>query len=513
MAEKVQLWALALASCDSATFKQLSLFGGKIQNIATVSHSGLSLQIPYAQNYYAKNVTNLDACEVAITYTHPGYNDVINTVVWLPTPDHWTGRFLGNGGGGWSAMVEDNATLAWAASEGFAVVTTDGGHIGGAGPEEWALLSPGNLNWNLLTDFASTALDDAATLGKAVTKAYYGKAPDHSYWNGCSQGGRQGYMMAQRYPEQYDGILATAPAVGYGQIFMQFYWAQAVMNDLGEYPSPCEFEAISVAAVKACDPIDGLEDNIVLSSNECDFDPSTLVGHEHVCPSLNSSATISAAAATVAKETWKGSTSPSGELLWPGLDKSASLAIHARTQCFNGTCSSNPAPLPIGWMKYFLAHDPDFDTTNISTVQFDRLFRESVERYSSVIGTESTDLTDFKKAGGKLLTWNGVADLTLGRRYIENYVKKVYARDPNASDYYRYFEAPSVDHCGIGPSGYYPGDALKSLIEWVEKGVAPETLEAKVRNQGFKKANLCLWPKKMVYLGGNGTDASSFGCK
>lgn len=243
MTGKLQLWACVLTSvvkfavaegkCDAATFKDVSLFGAKIQNITTVTHSGLSLEVPYAQNHYATNITNLDACEVAITYTHPGYNDVINTVMWLPTAERWTGRFLGNGGGGWSSFVEDNTTLPWAASEGFAVISTDGGHVGGTGPEEWALLSPGNLNWNLLQDFASLALDDAATLGKAVTKAYYGKAPDHSYWNGCSQGGRQGYMMAQRYPEQYDGILATAPAVGYGQIFMQFYWAQAVMNDLG----------------------------------------------------------------------------------------------------------------------------------------------------------------------------------------------------------------------------------------------------------------------------------------
>lgn len=227
--------AIAQGQCDQATFRELSLFGIKIQNIATTTHSGISLQIPSWQNHYAKNVTGLDACEVAITYTHPSYDDTINTVLWLPTPEHWTGRFLGNGGGGWAASAEGNATFAWAASEGFAVVSTDGGHVGQAGPEVWALLSPGNLNWNLLTDFASTSLDEAATLGKAVTRMYYGRAPDYSYWNGCSQGGRQGYMMAQRYPEQYDGILATAPAIGYGQVFMQFYWAQAVMNDLGNH--------------------------------------------------------------------------------------------------------------------------------------------------------------------------------------------------------------------------------------------------------------------------------------
>lgn len=238
-----------------------------------------------------------------------------------------------------------------------------------------------------------------------------------------------------------------------------------------------------------------------------------MVGHTHSCPALNSSTTISPAAATVAKATWHGSTSPSGALLWPGLDKSATLAIHAGTHCANGTCAGAPASLPVGWMKYFLARDPEFDTSNISTLQFDGLWRQSVERYSSVIGTESTDLTYFKKAGGKLLTWNGVADQTLGRRYIQNYVGKVYERDPKASEYYRYFEAPGVDHCGNGPGGYYPGEALRSLVEWVEKGVKPEVLEARVRDGSGRKAGLCLWPKQMVYLGRGGMNEGSFGCE
>jgi hypothetical protein len=225
--------ALAQAQCTSATFTDVSTFSIKVLNIETITHSGLSIEVASGQNHYAKNVTNLDACEVVITYTHPGYNDTINTVVWLPPTEDWSGRFLGNGGGGWNAGVEDNATLPWAVSEGFAVVSTDGGHVLGAEPDKWALISPGNLNWALLQDFASTSLDEAATLGKAVVKAFYGKPPSYSYWNGCSQGGRQGHMLAQRYPEQYNGILATAPGINWGQIMMQFYWAQAVMNDLG----------------------------------------------------------------------------------------------------------------------------------------------------------------------------------------------------------------------------------------------------------------------------------------
>jgi hypothetical protein len=218
-------------TCFSSTFQDISLFGGQVLHITTASHTNLSFSAPAEQNHYPKNVTDLSACEVTITYTHPGYNDTIHTSVWLPSPSTWTGRLLGAGGGGWSAGPETNTTLPWVASEGFVAVSTDGGHRGQ--DISWSLVSPGNVNWVLLQDLASISLDDAATLGKAVAKAYYGRAPSYSYWNGCSQGGRQGYMMAQRYPEQYDGILATAPAIYWNELMMQLFWPQVVMNEHG----------------------------------------------------------------------------------------------------------------------------------------------------------------------------------------------------------------------------------------------------------------------------------------
>lgn len=220
-------------SCTAPTFQNITVFGAKILNIKSQAYTNLSFNVPVGQNHYAKNLTGLDVCEIIVTYTHPGYNDTINTTVWLPSPENWSGRFLGAGGGGWRTGA-DNTTLAWAASEGFAVVTTDGGHSASATIDEWAWASPGNVNWALLLDFSSISLDDAATLGKAAVSAYYGKAPTYSYWNGCSTGGRQGHMMAQRYPEQYDGILATASAKSWGEMLMQEFWPQAVMNELGQ---------------------------------------------------------------------------------------------------------------------------------------------------------------------------------------------------------------------------------------------------------------------------------------
>lgn len=501
--------------CESSAFHNIALFGGEILEVKTVTHSDLTLDIPINQNHYSKKVTGLNACEVLIKHTHPGYNDVINTVVWLPPAKDWTGRFLGAGGGGFRTGVESNLTLPWAASEGFAAVSTDGGHTleDSEKIEKWGMSSPGNVNWILLQDFASTALDDAATLGKAVAKAYYGKAPEYSYWNGCSTGGRQGYQMAQKYPEQYDGILAAAPAIYWNELMMQLFWPQVVMNDLGEYPTFCELEAINNAAVEACDELDGLKDGIIGLPKECKFDPKVMVSKQYRCASTNQTTTITKAAAAVAEKTWQGPTNQGGDFLWHGTNPGASFAMTGATTCTNGICKGAPFLVAELWIKYFIKTDPDYQTSSVNITTFQTLFEQSIQRFNSILGTSDTNLRQFREAGGKLLSWHGLADTCLAPDATAEYARRVQERDPKASDYYRYFEAPGVDHC-LGGTGWYPGNALKSLIDWVEKGIAPETLEAQTQGQGkVRKANLCLWPKHLVYVGGDAAEATSFSCR
>ncbi|KAJ4331876.1 hypothetical protein N0V87_008813 [Didymella glomerata] len=440
-----------MALCTVSQFQNLTLFGASALSFNTHSHSNLSFNVAAGQNHYAKNVTSLEVCEVVITYTHPGYNDEVNTIVWLPMAESWSGRFLGAGGGGWVTGAEIS-TLAWAASEGFAVATTDGGHAADSPVQDWALLSPGNVNWVALQNFASTTLDEAATLGKAVVEAYYGTKPSYSYWNGCSTGGRQGHMMAQRYPDQYDGILASASAMQWGQMLMQEGWPQAIMNNLK-------------------------------------------------------------AAATIAKWTWKGATSSRNESLWYGLDVGASFLADAATTCSaNGTCTGSPLGFFDIWVRYFLTMDPDFDISTVNVSVFSKLFHQSVNRYDSIIGTSDIDLTYFKEAGGKLITWHGLADSLIAPNTTVDYAQRVYERDPEAEDYYRFFEAPGVDHCG-GGSGWFPGSGLQSLINWVERGVAPTKLEAQTQNGAVKRsAHLCLWPKSLHFVSGDVNEAGSFEC-
>jgi hypothetical protein len=267
------------------------------------------------------------------------------------------------------------------------------------------------------------------------------------------------------------------------------------------------------AAVEACDELDGLKDSIVAMPQNCTFDPHTVVGKQYNCSFTGKALAVTEAAATIAKATWKGATSPDGDFLWYGLERGAPFTAVANSVCNNGTCAGVPLGFPEQWIKYLVKMDPDFDISTVNISTFDYLFHQSVNRFDSIIGTSDPDLSYFQKAGGKLLTWHGLADSLIPPSTSLDYTKRVYERDQTAAEYYRYFEAPGLDHCG-GGNGWFPGTAMQSLIDWVENGIAPQTLEAETQGViAGRKVELCLWPKKVLYVSGDPNDASSFECR
>lgn len=193
---------------------------------------------------------------------------------------------------------------------GYAAVNTDGGHaftddlFKAATDASWALASPGNVDWTALQNFASVALDDMVGIGKAITTSYYGNAPQYSYWNGCSTGGRQGMMQAQRFPKNFDGILAMAPAFNFDTFLIAEFWPLMAMKKEGYYPPPCEFMAVQKAAIQACDELDGVKDGVVAAQGLCDFDALSVVGQKFDCE--GDSWKISKSAAKIANDIWKG---------------------------------------------------------------------------------------------------------------------------------------------------------------------------------------------------------------
>ncbi|KAE8449645.1 hypothetical protein EG329_007975 [Mollisiaceae sp. DMI_Dod_QoI] len=424
----------------------------------------------------------------------------------------------GIGGGGWAAglFYFSYVGMAAAVGEGYAAVSTDAG-LGSLDPMAWALLSPGNVDMYLLQDLASVSLNDAAIIGKAIIREFYGQGPAYSYWNGCSQGGRQGLMLAQRYPEAYDGIASSAPAINWGEMCVADYWPTFYMNQLGEYPFPCELEALTAAVIASCDENDGVIDGVISDTSLCTFDPRSLIGTVINCTDTGETLKISPAAVAVAEATWTGARSANNSSLWFGVNQDASLTNGlAGTSCINGTCVSVPFSISEEWIKLFILKNSTADLSHMSQTDFDRMFHASVQQYSSIIGTTDPDLREFRDRGGKMIAFHGLADQLIPPMGSKHYYDAVAALDPTVHDYYRLFFAPGVAHC-FGGAGAFPDTTFSALRRWVENGTIPDIVNATsvADSQGLTfDRPLCPYPKKQYYDGtGDVRSRDSFYCK
>ncbi|KAK5656774.1 hypothetical protein OQA88_4322 [Cercophora sp. LCS_1] len=467
----------------------------------------------------------LDFCNVTITYTHPGWGDTVNLITYLPAD--WNGRFLALGGGGMAAGGEmllhllPNYTPLLRRR--FAISTTDGGHPSDLNAAmdvnpPWVFSSPGNIDLAMLVNFASRSLHDMAVLGKALVRAGYGVAPEHSYFFGESTGGQQGYMLAQRYPDDFDGIVANMPAINWTKFLFSIVYAKLTMDVARQYPSPCELDALSAAAMEACDELDGVKDGIISLPGLCTFDPRPLAGRAFDCNGVPS--TFSNISTEVAHAVYTGPRSPQGEFRWYGYGRDVALHANgmgpAALECpatGGGSCSAASFHMSDLWLRYFYAKDPSLSLTNIGRQRFDDLFLIAVNEYESLIGTADPDLSRFRRAGGKLLTWHGMADTFLPVNGSIDYYDRVLARDAKAQDFYRLFLAPGADHMGTGITVSEEA-SLDYIINWVERGRANETLRA-AGPTGLgvpAQRDLCMYPRVQHYKAGDPSAPSSFTC-
>ncbi|KAK1141526.1 hypothetical protein N8T08_008938 [Aspergillus melleus] len=473
----------------------------------------LGLSASPVRNYQTEDNSTLNFCNVTVTYTHPGKDDNIHVTVWLPLSG-WSGRLQGSGGGGY-AMRHDDSYLAEAVALKYSVVATDGGHEAVSSvSESWSLGADSNVNMALLEDFASIGLNDAALIGKQVTRSFYGHGPQFSYWNGCSTGGRQGLMLAQRYPTAYDGIMAAAPAINWPSFLVAEYWPQFIMNQLQTYPAKCVTDAITNATIKACDGLDGVTDGIISAPDLCRFNPLKLVNSTANCDGMP--VKITRRDALVVQKTWEGLKSANGSSLWYGLNKGTPLSMGASslagTTCDTplSNCSGSPFSISADWISRFVLQDPSIDLTQLDHHDLDTIFASSKARYNAIIGTDNPDLSAFKFTGGKMITWHGLADPLIFPKGTEHYYRQAEALDPALRDFYRFFPAPGVNHCR-GGDGPIPVDPLSAVVEWVEQGVAPESIAAKASDG--RRRNLCPWPLVSVYKGGDAMDAENYACE
>jgi feruloyl esterase len=375
----------------------------------------------------------------------------------------------------------------------------------------------------LLYNFATLSIHDMTLIGKDVTQQYYGRPAKYNYFNGCSTGGRQGVASAQRYPDDYDGILAGAPAINLPDLTVSTYWPQSVMDRVGYYPSKCELDAINRISVEACDALDGVKDGFVADPDACEFDPQTVVGQSINCGN-DTTIRISAQTAAIVRAIREGPTGADGKPLWVGTAHgtpfTGALAL-ANTKCdgIATNCTGVPFPMAVDWLKNFTRRNPAYDIRKMTLKELEENYYLSRAQLGPVIAADDPDLSRFRSLNRKLLTWHGMADECITMRGSRLYYDRVLQVDRNASDYFRHFEAPGVNHCNAVAGAYYPLRALDQLTRWVEGGIAPDVLvgykmpnATRVTADPEESRPVCRYPLVLKYRGGDVGSYASFGC-
>lgn len=445
------------------------------------------------------------SCRVIATVTHPPANDRVKVFIGLPTKG-WNGRFRGSGGGGFVGGSPNN--LRGPVAQGFAAGATDTGHEGGSG--SFALGANGRMNWQEIRDNAYLGIHDMTVVGKALVKAFYGQPPRYSYFVGNSTGGRQGLMEAQRYPDDYDGILSGCPAINWHRFLPADLWAQAVMVDAKNFVSKAKLDAAAAAATAACDAVDGVVDGVVDDPIRCTWDPKSLVGMQV------GDSTFTDADADVLRQIWQGAHGHGGRFLWYGMTRGTDLSAVAGTT--GSPLVGKPFTIALDWFRYFLVHDPKWDTTGLTRAEFELLWNQSFEQYGATIGTDNPDLSRFRDRGGKVIIMHGLLDHQIPAQGSIDYYQRVQRQMGGAdrtAEFARLFLVPGVDHGfrGAGPSPS-PARLMDAIIRWVEDDKPPERLDAELRDKAGKVIRtrpLFPFPQVARYKGtGSTDDAANF---
>lgn len=445
-----------------------------------------------------------DFCLVTATVTHPPADDRVKVQVGLPLRN-WNGRFRGTGGGGFVGGNRKN--LPGPLALGYAVAMTDTGHEGGSA--SFALDAEGKLNWQLIRDNAYLGIHDMTVVGKALVKAFYGRPPGRSYFVGHSTGGRQGLMEAQRYPDDYDGIVSSAPALNWHRFLLCDLWPLVLMQAEGNLIPKEKLDAVTAAAIAACDDADGVVDGVIDNPYRVSYDPGRFVGTKV------GATTFTEADASLVRRFWEGPRGYDGSFMWHGMAFGTDLSSSAGTE---GTpLRGKPFPIALDYLRYYLVQDGDWDWTKLTPARFELLWRQSVEQYGEVLGTDDPDLTAFRDRGGKIIILHGLADQQIPAHGTIDYYRKVQQQMGGAeatAQFARLFLAPGTNHGyhGIAPA---PTGEVDAIVRWVEEGKAPDQLLAERWDKSGKLLRsrpLYPYPLVATYKGsGSADDAANFG--
>jgi hypothetical protein len=451
----------------------------------------------------------------------PTADSSIKIEVWMPL-EGWNGKLQGQGNGGFAGEI-GYFGLGSAMQQGFAAVGTDTGHSAGGTDASWALGHPEKV-----ADFGYRGIHEMTRVAKAVIQAFYGDGPQYSYFEGCSNGGRQALMEAQRFPEDYDGIVAGAPANDWTHLLTKALAdAQATTLDPASYIPSSKLAAIAGAVNAACDAQDGVKDRILNEPTKCKFDPESLL-----CKEGDSEKCLTAPQVTALKKLYAGPQDAKGKQIFPGYEPGAEEG-----QGGWGLWITGPAPgksllfaFGGGYFSNMVYGKADW---NYRDANVDDALKAADEKTAKVLNANDPNLVGFKSRGGKLILYHGWNDPAIAAlnsiNYFESVETKMGGKETEA--FARLYMMPGVQHCGGGPGpfsfGPNPATGHKdaqhvmglALEQWVEKGIAPGAIIATKYvgddpSKGVKMTRpLCPYPQVAKYKGsGDSNDAGNFVC-
>jgi feruloyl esterase len=454
----------------------------------------------------------------------PAKDSHIEFEVWLPSAG-WNGTYQGVGNGAFAGAIEyagDGGALAPAVNAGYAASSTDTGHRADGIDASWALGHPEKI-----VDYGYRAIHETAEKAKVIISAFYGEPAKHSYFSACSNGGRQALMEAQRYPADYDGIIAGAPAANYTRILTTFVWdVLATTLDPASNIPEAKFSAIEAAAVAACDARDGVKDGVIDEPTGCAFDPSVLL-----CKGPESDACLTLHQVAAVKKIYRGPRTTAGEQLYPGFQPGGESAWAGWIPGVKMDQSAQYVFATQGAANIVFqnaAYDyKRFDVDRDPVAADDRVGRD--------LNAVDPDLTAFQKRGGKIILFHGWNDPALPPMGTIDYYRSAAATLANKADEtMRLYMVPGMEHCGGGPGadnfGFAPGlppdernpgrNMTAALERWVEQGTAPAAIVATKYNDPDNSSSgvkftrpLCPYPQVARYKGdGSENDAGNFAC-
>ena len=485
----------AAAADPCADLAQVSFPGTTITAAATVRAGAFVLAPPASAAAQAQMARLPEFCRVAATLT-PTPDSDIKIEVWLPAAG-WNGKFQAVGNGGWAGSIGYTA-LAGALAGGYAAAATDTGHTGNTAA--FAVGHPEKV-----IDLGYRAVHEMAARAKQLIDRFYGAPPALSIWNGCSQGGRQGIAAALRHPEDFDAIVAGAPAVNWIQLHAGRVAANRAANAAPASTIPrAKYQLVHDAVLAACDAGDGVADGVLEDPAACRFDPQVL----QCAPGQAEDSCLTPAQTRAAKAMYAAVVHPkTGEVVMPALVPGSELG-------WSSAAAAQPVGTALEAYKYLVFQDANWDPATFdASTDIDRMLQADPR---GVLSTSGTELKPFFDRGGRLLLYHGWADAQITPLNTIDYFNKVVGRyGPEiVGRSIQLYMVPGMNHCAGGP-GTDGFDKVAAIEQWVASGQAPPRIVASRSAGGIVERTrpLCPYGQVAVWDGRNSfNDASSFAC-